>query len=326
MRTTKNNDIKDLFISFIFSSEFLILFIKLISKFYKLIINITSINLGKVWEYRPLIFSLISTIKYSVKLLCEINFCYVLFKLGGTNIYYLIDIIKGVWHLLKLIQKIYDNYQSSIYINNLIDYKSEVSLEKIEKSRPEISKEEKEKIKNELSVICNICLYEIDEGKYLQCGHIFHIKCIKEWIIANSNCPICKSPIINKNGIHSKFYNQQLGINEPEKKVNEILKKFNFENETFIPKKNTEIDKYNYYKKLQKFLINNSNYDLNNKINEINPGSISYSLPCEALLDRGINNELKRIEIEFLNQKLMNIYQNPVEIITQFKLENDELK
>jgi len=326
MRTTKNNDIKDLFISFIFSSEFLILFIKLISKFYKLIINITSINLGKVWEYRPLIFSLISTIKYSVKLLCEINFCYVLFKLGGTNIYYLIDIIKGVWHLLKLIQKIYDNYQSSIYINNLIDYKSEVSLEKIEKSRPEISKEEKEKIKNELSVICNICLYEIDEGKYLQCGHIFHIKCIKEWIIANSNCPICKSPIINKNGIHSKFYNQQLGINEPEKKVNEILKKLNSEKETFIPKKNNDIEKYNYYKKLQKFLINNSNYDLNNKINEINPGSISYSLPCEALLDRGINNELKRIEIEFLNQKLMNIYQNPVEIITQFKLENDELK
>ncbi len=317
MRTTKNNDIKDLFISFIFSSEFLILFIKLIAKFYKLLINITSINVGKVWEYRPLVFSLISTVKYSVKLLCEINFCYVLFKLGGTNIYYLIDIIKGIWHLLKLIQKIYDNYISSIYINNLKDYQSDITFEKIEKSRPGFSEEEKEKLKNELSVICNICLYEIDKGKYLQCGHIFHIKCIKEWIIVNSNCPICKSPIINKNGIHSKYYNQQLGINDTEKQTNEILKKLNIGKETFIPKKNYEIEKYNYYRKLDKLLEKTC---LNYKNNQdVNPGSISYSLPSEAILDRNIKNEIKRIEIEFLNKKLMSIYQNPVEVITNFK-------
>ena len=317
MRTTKNNDIKDLFISFIFSSEFLILFIKLIAKFYKLLINITSINVGKVWEYRPLVFSLISTVKYSVKLLCEINFCYVLFKLGGTNIYYLIDIIKGIWHLLKLIQKIYDNYISSIYINNLKDYQSDITFEKIEKSRPGFSEEEKEKLKNELSVICNICLYEIDKGKYLQCGHIFHIKCIKEWIIVNSNCPICKSPIINKNGIHSKYYNQQLGINDTEKQTNEILKKLNIGKETFIPKKNYEIEKYNYYRKLDKLLEKTC---LNYKNNQdVNPGSISYSLPSEAILDRNIKNEIKRIEIEVLNKKLMSIYQNPVEVITNFK-------
>ena len=196
-------------------------------------------------------------------------------------------------------------------------------MESIIKKNPNISEEEKEKIRNELSVICNICLYEIENGKYLSCGHIFHIKCIKEWIMVNSNCPICKSPIIKENGINSKFYNQQLGINNNNHQMTneEILQNLNLEKKskvnTFIPKKNSDFEKYNYYRKIQILLDKKDN---NNKNEEkINPGAISFSLPCEAVLNRGIKNELKRIKIEIQNKKIINLYENPINTISNYK-------
>ena len=323
----KNKNNPNLIVYYIFSSEFLILYIRLVAKFYKLSVNLTSINKGIIWEYRPLVFSLISTIKYFIKLIFEIRYCYIIFVLGKINAYYIIDILKGIWKLLKLLIKIYDNYNSSNYINNLVDYKSITTFENITKNYPNITIEEKEKIKNELSVICNICLYEVENGKYLSCGHIFHIKCIKEWIMVNSNCPICKSPIIKENGINSKFYNQQLGINNNNHQMTneEILQNLNLEKKskvnTFIPKKNSDFEKYNYYRKIQILLDKKDN---NNKNEEkINPGAISFSLPCEAVLNRGIKNELKRIKIEIQNKKLINLYENPINTISNYKEKSD---
>ena len=323
----KNKNNPNLIVYYIFSSEFLILYIRLVAKFYKLSVNLTSINKGIIWEYRPLVFSLISTIKYFIKLIFEIKYCYIIFILGKINAYYIIDILKGIWKLLKLLIKIYDNYNSSNYINNLVDYKSITTFENITKNYPNITIEEKEKIKNELSVICNICLYEVENGKYLSCGHIFHIKCIKEWIMVNSNCPICKSPIIKENGINSKFYNQQLGINNNNHQMTneEILQNLNLEKKskvkTFIPKKNSDFEKYNYYRKIQILLDKKDN---NNKNEEkINPGAISFYLPCEAVLNRGIKNELKRIKIEIQNKKLINLYENPINTISNYKEKSD---
>ncbi len=323
----KNKNNPNLIVYYIFSSEFLILYIRLVAKFYKLSVNLTSINKGIIWEYRPLVFSLISTIKYFIKLIFEIRYCYIIFVLGKINAYYIIDILKGIWKLLKLLIKIYDNYNSSNYINNLVDYKSITTFENIIKNYPNITLEENEKIKNELSVICNICLYEIENGKYLSCGHIFHIKCIKEWIMVNSNCPICKSPIIKENGINSKFYNQQLGINNNNHQMTneEILQNLNLEKKskenTFIPKKNSEFEKYNYYRKIQN-LLDKKNKNNNNEEN-INPGAISFSLPCEAILNRGIKNELKRIKIEIQNKKIINLYENPINTISNYKEKSD---
>ena len=325
----KNKNNPNLIVYYIFSSEFLILYIRLVAKFYKLSVNLTSINKGIIWEYRPLVFSLISTIKYFIKLIFEIRYCYIIFVLGKINAYYIIDILKGIWKLLKLLIKIYDNYNSSNYINNLVDYKSITTFENIIKNYPNITLEENEKIKNELSVICNICLYEIENGKYLSCGHIFHIKCIKEWIMVNSNCPICKSPIIKENGINSKFYNQQLGINNNNHQMTneEILQNLNLEKKskenTFIPKKNSEFEKYNYYRKIQNLLDKKNKNKNNNNEENINPGAISFSLPCEAILNRGIKNELKRIKIEIQNKKIINLYENPINTISNYKEKSD---
>ena len=55
---------------------------------------------------------------------------------------------------------------------------------------------QEEKNKNENNDKCLICLYEFkigDKVSTLPCLHIFHIDCLKNWIMRNTWCPICKA-------------------------------------------------------------------------------------------------------------------------------------
>ena len=52
-----------------------------------------------------------------------------------------------------------------------------------------------EKNKNDNNYKCLICLYEFKIGDKvctLPCLHIFHTECLKDWIMRNTWCPICK--------------------------------------------------------------------------------------------------------------------------------------
>ncbi len=56
---------------------------------------------------------------------------------------------------------------------------------------------ESEKAK-ESSKTCTICLceFEVDEkvcGLPCDNGHIFHTKCIEQWLETNSVCPVCRT-------------------------------------------------------------------------------------------------------------------------------------
>lgn len=60
------------------------------------------------------------------------------------------------------------------------------------------------KITNESNIViqkvytedkCNICLDDNCQRYVTLCGHIFHEKCIKEWVNINASCPVCKSVI-----------------------------------------------------------------------------------------------------------------------------------
>lgn len=44
----------------------------------------------------------------------------------------------------------------------------------------------------DLDLICVICQHEIDVGKMLECKHVFHLKCLKKWILNEGSCPSCK--------------------------------------------------------------------------------------------------------------------------------------
>ena len=44
---------------------------------------------------------------------------------------------------------------------------------------------------------CIVCLNLIDshKGKVLSCGHVFHLICLRSWLIEKVECPTCKKPI-----------------------------------------------------------------------------------------------------------------------------------
>ena len=53
-------------------------------------------------------------------------------------------------------------------------------------------------IHNNNNNTCVICLDDIshNDKHFLHCGHQFHCRCIKQWLITRQNkyCPVCKSP------------------------------------------------------------------------------------------------------------------------------------
>jgi hypothetical protein len=56
----------------------------------------------------------------------------------------------------------------------------------------------------ENDTVCAICLMSVEENSTLdwtslECGHIFHIKCITEWMKCNRTCPFCRIEITLNN-------------------------------------------------------------------------------------------------------------------------------
>lgn len=55
-------------------------------------------------------------------------------------------------------------------------------------------------IKNDLEnkLVCSICTFEFannDEILNIKCSHIFHFKCLSEWLKINSSCPNCRKSV-----------------------------------------------------------------------------------------------------------------------------------
>lgn len=114
-RSTSNSIDKLFYVVFI--NEFIFLLVKLFIKFIKLVIDLTSINLQKTWDYRRTVFSLMSFARYTFKIIIEIKFCVTLVKLGHIPILFIIDCFFSIINLVKQSIKLYDNYRISNYIN-----------------------------------------------------------------------------------------------------------------------------------------------------------------------------------------------------------------
>merc|ERR1740138_1489586 len=48
---------------------------------------------------------------------------------------------------------------------------------------------------NEYCVICRDSLFEGSKAKKLACGHIFHIDCLRSWLVMQQVCPTCRAEI-----------------------------------------------------------------------------------------------------------------------------------
>ena len=67
----------------------------------------------------------------------------------------------------------------------------------MEAPKQEPNKDNEEK-KEEEGELCSICYCNLKEGEMvhkLHCRHIFHCECIKEWLMKEKVCPMCKQEI-----------------------------------------------------------------------------------------------------------------------------------
>ena len=60
-----------------------------------------------------------------------------------------------------------------------------------------------------MSVTCSICHEDIDfideEVSVLNCGHLFHQKCLKRWFENKSTCPECRKSVAANNFVQRLF-------------------------------------------------------------------------------------------------------------------------
>lgn len=96
-------NIYELFISYIINYNFYSCFIKIVDAFYKLVINITSINMQKFWNYKIVAFDIISIIKYVLYLLYELRINYFLIINYVYRSYFFIFCIFSIYNLFILI-------------------------------------------------------------------------------------------------------------------------------------------------------------------------------------------------------------------------------
>ncbi|KAM3144510.1 hypothetical protein pb186bvf_003379 [Paramecium bursaria] len=63
---------------------------------------------------------------------------------------------------------------------------------------------------------CSVCLFEFkadEKCRELQCKHLYHSKCIKEWLLENKCCPLCKNEKFLQGFLSQKSGNFIEGLN-----------------------------------------------------------------------------------------------------------------
>ena len=60
-----------------------------------------------------------------------------------------------------------------------------------------------------MSVTCSICHEDIDfideEVSVLNCGHLFHQRCLKRWFENKSTCPECRKSVAANNFVQKLY-------------------------------------------------------------------------------------------------------------------------
>lgn len=168
----------------------------------------------------------------------------------------------------------------------------------------------------------------------------------REWIVGNAGCPLCKEPITSETKHSKRNHNRNVnfdqnlienppidnmreGINDEHRVINRDST--HRDDKPYIHKTNHELNKYKAYKQLLKIHNwlekgENTSHDNMELVNKpVDTGAISYSLPSAAIYSRSLENEIRRLEIELYNQKVIEIYDNPLKAMTKYEEELENI-
>ncbi len=132
-----------------------------------------------------------------------------------------------------------------------------------------IDKKKQKKIKIKELNKCMICLdYIKKDKKNLSCFHSFHNNCIKEWLVDNINCPICRKEqpfeliydIVENSGAQQEIEQEfeQETEEETEEEIEEEIEEEEIQENRII--RNTGFNTNNTIRILRNNYVNSSNY------------------------------------------------------------------
>lgn len=67
------------------------------------------------------------------------------------------------------------------------------ATENMEQRFPEATTEELAGAHN----MCIICREDMNQGRKLPCGHVLHLRCLREWLEHQQTCPTCRVPVVS---------------------------------------------------------------------------------------------------------------------------------
>ena len=105
--------------------------------------------------------------------LINLQLFYIIVKRGALPIYILSEVMHNLTRLGKSLMALYKWRQ---FIHKLKALKDIESTE-------------------EHQLQCCICLGDITKGKQLACSHVFHLGCLRTWLVEKAECPTCRKPI-----------------------------------------------------------------------------------------------------------------------------------
>ncbi|KAL0327142.1 UNVERIFIED_CONTAM: ERAD-associated E3 ubiquitin-protein ligase HRD1B [Sesamum angustifolium] len=96
-----------------------------------------------------------------------------------------------LWRASHLIRELYETFRNfKIRVADYIRYRKITS--NMNDRFPDATPEEL----NSSDVTCIICREEMTVAKKLNCGHLFHVHCLRSWLERQNTCPTCRALVV----------------------------------------------------------------------------------------------------------------------------------
>jgi len=169
------NKMSDIYI--IGGFEFARLLLKSIEDNFKYQVSLFELHYREQWLEKKFVFNCVSILFDSCDLLLNLKVFFFIISGGFLPIYLLGEIVDNLTRLGTSCHALYKWRQFIEKLRRLKD------VEGVEEGQ------EGEQIQ------CCICLGDIKKGKQLSCSHVFHLVCLRSWLIEKVECPTCRKPI-----------------------------------------------------------------------------------------------------------------------------------
>ncbi|KAL0408725.1 UNVERIFIED_CONTAM: ERAD-associated E3 ubiquitin-protein ligase HRD1A [Sesamum radiatum] len=164
-------------VSLFFAFEYMILATTTVSTFVKYVFYVSDMLMEGQWEKKAVYTFYLELVRDLLHLTMYMCFFLVIFVNYGVP--------------LHLIRELYETFRNfKIRVADYIRYRKITS--NMNDRFPDATPEEL----NSSDVTCIICREEMTVAKKLNCGHLFHVHCLRSWLERQNTCPTCRALVV----------------------------------------------------------------------------------------------------------------------------------